>query len=56
MRLGRLPVAGQPDKCTKWHSGLLAGTSTLLFCRNDGIDWAALFNSDARPDGYNSRP
>ena len=41
----------QPDKFTKWHTGLLAGTSTLLVCRDDGIDWAALFNRDAGKDG-----
>lgn len=45
------PVSGQPGQCTKWHFGMLAGTSTLLVCRRDGIDWAALFNSDGRKDG-----
>jgi CubicO group peptidase (beta-lactamase class C family) len=45
------PTAGQPGKCTKWHDGLLAGSSTLLLCRDDGIDWAALFNSEAGKDG-----
>ena len=45
------PVAGQPGKYTKWHLGLLAGSSTLLVCRADGIDWAVLFNSDAGKDG-----
>jgi N-acyl-D-amino-acid deacylase len=45
------PVAGQPDRFTKWHTGGLAGTSTLLVCRDDGIDWAVLFNSDATKDG-----
>ena len=45
------PVAGQPDRFTKWHTGGLAGTSTLLVCRNDGIDWAALFNCDADKQG-----
>jgi CubicO group peptidase (beta-lactamase class C family) len=28
-----------------WHSGSLPGTSTLLVRRNDGLTWAALFNS-----------
>jgi N-acyl-D-amino-acid deacylase len=45
------PAGGQPGKYTKWHTGLLAGTSTLLVCRADGIDWAVLFNSDAGKDG-----
>ena len=43
--------AGQADKITKWHTGLLAGSSTLLVCRDDGIDWAVLFNRDAGKDG-----
>jgi N-acyl-D-amino-acid deacylase len=30
---------------------LLAGTSTLLVCREDGINWAVLFNSDADRGG-----
>jgi N-acyl-D-amino-acid deacylase len=42
---------GRPGKFTKWHTGGLAGTSTLLVCRQDGIDWAVLFNSDAGRDG-----
>ncbi len=45
------PVAKQPEKCTKWHGGLLAGSSTLLVCRSDGIDWAVLFNGDADKNG-----
>jgi N-acyl-D-amino-acid deacylase len=45
------PAAGQPGKYTKWHTGLLAGSSTLLVCRDDGIDWAVLFNSDAGKNG-----
>jgi N-acyl-D-amino-acid deacylase len=45
------PAAGQAEKVTKWHTGLLAGSSTLLVCRADGIDWAVLFNSDAGKDG-----
>ena len=43
--------AGKGDKFTKWHTGLLAGSSTLLVCRDDGIDWAVLFNRDAGKDG-----
>jgi CubicO group peptidase (beta-lactamase class C family) len=45
------PAAGQLGKYTKWHGGLLAGSSTLLVCRADGINWAVLFNSDAGRDG-----
>jgi N-acyl-D-amino-acid deacylase len=30
---------------------MLAGSSTLLVCRQDGINWAVLFNSDASRDG-----
>jgi len=36
---------------TKWHTGGLAGSSTLLVCRADGIDWAVLFNCDADRQG-----
>ena len=45
------PAVRQPGKYTKWHTGLLAGSSTLLVCRDDGIDWAVLFNCDAGKDG-----
>jgi len=45
------PAPRQPDRWTKWHGGLLAGSSTLLVCRDDGIDWAALFNCDADRGG-----
>jgi N-acyl-D-amino-acid deacylase len=30
---------------------MLAGSSTLLVCREDGINWAVLFNSDAEKGG-----
>ncbi len=43
--------AKQQGKFTKWHTGLLSGTSTLLVCRDDGIDWAVLFNCDADKQG-----
>jgi CubicO group peptidase (beta-lactamase class C family) len=45
------PVRRQPGRYTKWHDGLLAGSSTMLFCRHDGVDWAALFNCDADKNG-----
>jgi N-acyl-D-amino-acid deacylase len=44
------PTARQ-DEFTKWHTGGLSGTSTLLVCRADGIDWAVLFNGDADKQG-----
>ena len=34
-----------------WHNGLIAGTSTLLVRRFDGLNWAVLFNTDADPKG-----
>jgi CubicO group peptidase (beta-lactamase class C family) len=45
------PTVGSPGRCTKSHSGLLAGSSTLLVGREDGIDWAAVFNCDADKNG-----
>jgi N-acyl-D-amino-acid deacylase len=39
------------DRYTKWHGGLLAGSSTLLVARADGLNWAILFNSDAAGAG-----
>jgi CubicO group peptidase (beta-lactamase class C family) len=38
-------------KFTKWHIGLLAGSSTLLVSRSDRISWAVLFNSDSDAEG-----
>jgi N-acyl-D-amino-acid deacylase len=45
------PANPERGKWTKWHMGMLAGTSTLMVCRTDDIDWVALFNSDGEPDG-----
>jgi hypothetical protein len=45
-------VNPERDKWTKWHTGLLAGSSTLMVCRDDGIDWVALFNCDADRGGH----
>ena len=45
------PGEGESGRYTKWHSGLLAGSSTLLVCREDGINWAVLFNSDSEKGG-----
>jgi N-acyl-D-amino-acid deacylase len=41
------PSQRYPGRYTKWHGGGLAGSSTLLVCRDDGINWAVLFNCDA---------
>lgn len=38
---------------TKWHTGLLSGTSTLLVSRADRISWTVLFNCDADSSGKN---
>ena len=34
-----------------WHSGAIAGTSTLLVRRWDGFSWAVLFNTDRSKNG-----
>src|SRR5205823_5703775 len=34
----------EKDRVNTWHAGLLAGTSTLLVRRYDGLTWAVLFN------------
>lgn len=34
-----------------WHSGFIAGTSTLLVRRWDGVNWAVLFNTQATKAG-----
>ncbi|MBS0201664.1 MAG: beta-lactamase family protein [Planctomycetes bacterium] len=34
-----------------FHSGLIAGTSTLLVRRHDRLNWAVLFNTDANARG-----
>ena len=34
-----------------WHDGALPGTSSLLVRRDDGLDWAVLFNNRNGPDG-----
>jgi N-acyl-D-amino-acid deacylase len=41
------PVAEQRGRFTRWHGGLLAGSSTFLLGRADGINWALTFNKDA---------
>ena len=38
---------GKTGKANTWHDGLIAGTSTILVRRFDGLNWAVLFNQDA---------
>lgn len=38
---------GNMGKANTWHAGLIAGTSTLLVRRSDGLNWAVLFNTDS---------
>ena len=45
------PANERLGRWTKWHMGMLRGSSTLLVCRNDGLNWAAVFNSDASRSG-----
>lgn len=40
------PVDERQGKYVKWHVGALAGSSTLLVARDDGINWAVFFNGD----------
>ncbi|HSQ58400.1 MAG TPA: serine hydrolase domain-containing protein, partial [Gemmata sp.] len=37
---------GNTGRANTWHAGLIAGTSTLLVRRFDGLNWAVLFNTD----------
>ncbi len=36
-------------RANQWHAGMIAGTSTLLVRRHDGLNWAVLFNSHGSP-------
>lgn len=42
---------GDTRRANTWHSGLIAGTSTILVRRHDGLNWAVLFNTDANAEG-----
>jgi N-acyl-D-amino-acid deacylase len=42
---------GDAGRANTWHNGLIAGTSTLLVRRHDGLNWAVLFNTDATASG-----
>jgi len=50
------PVAERQGKYTRWHFGMLRGSSTLFVGRDDGINWAAVFNSDADRAGKEFAP
>ena len=39
------------DRVSLWHTGALAGTSTILVKRRDNFVWAVIFNCDESPDG-----
>lgn len=43
------PVRG--GRANTWHNGLIAGTSTILVRRHDGLNWAVLFNADSTATG-----
>jgi N-acyl-D-amino-acid deacylase len=45
-----IPV-DKSGKMNTWHVGLIAGSSTLLVRRFDGLNWAVLFNTDTDPKG-----
>jgi CubicO group peptidase (beta-lactamase class C family) len=45
------PSTERPGKYTRWHGGLLAGSSTFMLGRDDGINWAVTFNCDAQGAG-----
>lgn len=42
---------GNAGNANAWHSGLIAGTSTLLVRRHDGLNWAVLFNTESNSEG-----
>lgn len=39
------------QRINTFHSGLIAGTSTILVRRHDGLNWAVLFNTDSNQGG-----
>ncbi len=42
---------GNEGALNAWHGGRIAGTSTLLVRRWDGLNWAVLFNTESTPGG-----
>jgi len=53
VRQKRTPPPDRPIYASHniWHSGALAGTSTLLVRRSDGMSWAVMFNTDRSSGG-----
>lgn len=51
VRQKRSSAEGSLNKHNIWHTGALAGTSTILVRRNDGFAWAILFNTDRSTNG-----
>jgi CubicO group peptidase (beta-lactamase class C family) len=45
------PINEGQGRYTKWHGGLLAGSSTFMLGRADGVNWAVVFNSEADKSG-----
>lgn len=43
--------SGNEGRANVWHNGLIAGTSSLLVRRWDGLCWAVLFNTQANAEG-----
>lgn len=38
------------DRVTTWHNGLITGSGALLVRRQDGLNWAVLFNTERSAD------
>lgn len=47
---------GKTGKSNNWHTGSLAGTSTILVRRHDGMNWVVLFNGRQTKNGNNLAP
>lgn len=42
---------GAEGRVNAWHSGLIAGTSTLMVRQPNGVNWVVLFNTDSTATG-----
>jgi N-acyl-D-amino-acid deacylase len=42
---------GNTGKANTWHMGYIAGSEAILVRRNDGLNWAVLFNTANNPKG-----
>ena len=49
----RIRPVGKEGRANIWHTGTIAGTSTLLVRRHDGLNWAVLFNTESNSSGEN---